>query len=198
VWKWHNGDAGASPKFVLDEFAHGGLDFRLLVERRTPVAHDLLHRRLIADPEAIRSRLAHEIGAILEREGGVVDRRRVQLRLAEGEAELREVRHLVGLPAGGLEQDRGSDAPVDVAQRPLVSASSALLCACSPAMSVSIAATSRDSPSWPSTTLRKPGSASGAEPSVINGSVRAFLNASCAASEIHCASIASVPRVCWY
>ena len=57
---------------------------------------------------------------------------------------------------------------------PLVSASSALLCACSPAMSVSIAATSRDSPSWPSTTLRKPGSASGAEPSVMSGSVRAL------------------------
>ncbi len=50
----------------------------------------------------------------------------------------------------------------------------------------------------PKTTPRKPGSASGAEPSVMNGSLRALVNASLAASDIHCASIASVPRVCWY
>jgi hypothetical protein len=37
------------------------------------------------------------------------------------------------------------------------------------------------SPSWPSTTLRYPGSASGADPSVIKGSLRAFVKASCAA-----------------
>ena len=65
------------------------------------------------------ARLADEVGAVLERERGVVDRRRVQLRLAEGEAQLREVRDLVGLPAGRLEQDRGADTPVDVAQRSL-------------------------------------------------------------------------------
>ena len=29
------------------------------------------------------------------------------------------MRDLVGLPAGRLEEDRGADAPVDVAQRPL-------------------------------------------------------------------------------
>src|SRR5262249_44829044 len=90
-----------------------------LVERRASVTHHLLHRWLIADAKGVRSRFTHEVGAILECERGVVDRRRVQLWLAEGEAEFREMGHLLGLPAGGLEQDRGADAPVDVAKRSL-------------------------------------------------------------------------------
>src|SRR5262249_49171366 len=32
----HDGDACATPELVLYELAHGGLDFRLLVERRAP------------------------------------------------------------------------------------------------------------------------------------------------------------------
>ena len=84
-----DGDAGATPKLVLHEFAHGRLDLCLLVERGAPVAHDLLHRRLKADPEAVRSCLPHEIGSILECKGGVVDCRGVQFWLAEGEAEFR-------------------------------------------------------------------------------------------------------------
>jgi hypothetical protein len=109
------------------------------------------------------------------------------------------VRDLLGLPAGGLEQDRGADAPVDVAQRSLgIGVQRLTVGLLASEISVDRRATSRDSLSWPSTTLRNPGSASGAEPSVINGSVRAFLKPSCAASDIHCAGIASVPRVCWY
>jgi hypothetical protein len=34
-------DARATPKLVLHELAHGGLDLRFLVERRAPVAQDV-------------------------------------------------------------------------------------------------------------------------------------------------------------
>ena len=80
---------------------------------------------------------------------------------------------------------------------PLLSASSARACACTPAMSASMAVDKRDSPSCPSTTLAKSETSSGADPRVINGSVRALVKPSRCAHEIHCASIASVPRVCW-
>ena len=58
------------------------------------------------------------------------------------------------------------------------------------------ATSSRASPIWPRTTARNSGTWSGAEPSVISGSVRALWNCSRAAQEIHCASMASAPRVC--
>ena len=48
---------------------------------------------------------------------GVVHRCRLDVRLADGEAQLRQVRCLVNLAAGGLEQDGGGYAAVDVAQR---------------------------------------------------------------------------------
>ena len=38
---------------------------------------------------------------------------------AECEAQLRKMRHLLGLPARRLEEDRRPDSPVDVPQRPL-------------------------------------------------------------------------------
>ena len=123
---------------------------------------------------------------------------RVQLRLAEGEAQLGKVRDLVGLPAGRLEQDRGADAPVDVAQRPLGVGVERLAVRL---LAGDVGVDRRDEPRLAELAQHdaaEPGSASGAEPSVISGSVRALRNASCAASEIHWASIASVPRVCWY
>ena len=61
---------------------------------------------------------------------------------------------------------------------PRVSASRARAWACAPATSASMAATSRDSPSWPSTALRNSGTSSGADPSVTRGSVRAFVKPS--------------------
>jgi hypothetical protein len=63
----------------------GGPDLRLLVERRASIAHNLLHRRLVADPESVRTRLSNEVRPVLERKGRVVDGRRIQLGLAECE-----------------------------------------------------------------------------------------------------------------
>ena len=92
-------DAGATQKLVFHELAYGGLDFGFLVERRTPVADNLFQGRLISYPEPVRSYFAQEIGTIFEGERSVVDRCRVQLRLAQGEAEFREMRDLIGLSA---------------------------------------------------------------------------------------------------
>ena len=84
---------------------------------------------------------------------------------------------LVHLPAGRLEENGRAHAAMYV-----------------PA---SMATSRRISPSWPRTTARKSGTSKGADPSVISGSVRALLNCSGAAQEIHWASMARAPRVCW-
>jgi hypothetical protein len=68
----------------------------------------------------------------------------------------------------------------------------------SPAISASIAATRLDSPSWPRITLRNPGSNSGADPSVINGSVRALRKLSATQSRYPLGEHGQSPRVCWY
>ncbi len=56
----------ATAELVFDELAQRGFDLRVLIERRTPVAHHLLHRRLVADAKAVRAHLANEVGAVLE------------------------------------------------------------------------------------------------------------------------------------
>ncbi len=69
------------------------------------------------DLKAVRPDAANEERARLERQRGVVDRRRVERRLPEGEAQLWQVSHPVGLTARRLEQDRRPDPPVDVFER---------------------------------------------------------------------------------
>ena len=78
-----------------------------------------------------------------------------------------------------------------------MSASRGLARAFCPAMSASMAVISRFSPSCARTVSLKLGTCNGADPSVISGSFRACLNCSLDADEIHCASIASDPRVFW-
>ena len=70
----------------------------------------------MVDAEAVRADLANEEPGPLQRGGGVVDGGGVQLRFAQGEAQLRQVGHLIDLPAGGLEQDGGTDPPMNVPQ----------------------------------------------------------------------------------
>src|SRR5262249_42149105 len=94
-----NWDTCAPPKLVLDQLTHCGLHVGLVIERSPAIAHDLFQRRLVADPKTVGTGLANEIGAILQREGSIVDGRGVQLRLAERETELREMGDLVRLPA---------------------------------------------------------------------------------------------------
>ena len=81
--------------------------------------HGSDHHAGPADPEAVRACLADEVGPALERGCSIVDGRRVHLRLAEGEAQLRKVSNLVSLAARRLEEDGGADPPVDIAERPL-------------------------------------------------------------------------------
>ena len=58
--KGHDGNGSAAGKLVFHELANRGLDFGLLVERSTPVADDLLQRRLVMDAEAVGPDLADE------------------------------------------------------------------------------------------------------------------------------------------
>ena len=67
---------------------------------------------------AVGAHLAQEEAGPFQGAGGVVDGGRFQVGLAEREAQLRQVGHLVDLPAGRLEQNGGAGAAVDVAQRP--------------------------------------------------------------------------------
>ena len=69
--------------------------------------------------EAVRSDAADEEPLRLQSDSGIVDRRSIDLWLADGESQLRQVRDLVDLPAGGLEQDGGADPSMDVAQSAL-------------------------------------------------------------------------------
>src|SRR6266705_485896 len=50
---------------------------------------------------------------------GVVDGCRVEIRLPDCEAQLWQMRDLIGLAARRLEQDGCADSPMDVPQRPL-------------------------------------------------------------------------------
>ena len=72
----------------------------------------------MVDPEAVRTHLPKEEPRALEGGGGAVDGRGVHLGLPEREAKLGQMRHLVHLSAGRLEEDRGSHPPVDVPKRP--------------------------------------------------------------------------------
>ena len=60
---------------------------------------------LVADLEAVRTHPPDEIGLVLQRKGGVVHGRCVQVGLAEGEPQLGQVGDLINLPAGRLEED---------------------------------------------------------------------------------------------
>ena len=115
-------------------------------------------------------------------ERGVVDGSCVKIWLTQHKAQFRQMRHLVDLTAGRLEQDRRSHVLVDVALAVGVEARARMLTAMS-------ASTSRDSPS---ATLRKPACAG---PNVINGSLRTLRKPSWAASEAHRANMASGVRV---
>ena len=94
-------------------------------------------------------------------ERGVVDGSCVKIWLTQRKAQFWQMRHLVDLPAGRLEQDCRSHALVDVALAVGVEARASMFTAMS-------ASTSRDSPS---ATLRKPACAG---PNVINGLLRAL------------------------
>ena len=113
-----DGKAGAALELLLDQLANGGPDLRLLVERRAPVAHDLLQGGLVMDAEAVRSDLADEEPSRLQRARGIVDARGLDLGLAEGESQLGQVGDLVHLPAGGFEEDGRAHAAMDIAERP--------------------------------------------------------------------------------
>src|SRR5207248_278707 len=54
------GDLGAAVHFP--QLSDRRLNLRFMVEGSSPVAHDLLHRRLITDSKAVRSCLANVIG----------------------------------------------------------------------------------------------------------------------------------------
>ena len=70
------------------------------------------------DAIAVRADPAQEEAGAFQGGRGVVDGGGVHVRLAQREAQFRQVGDLVHLPAGRLEQDGGADAAVDVAQRP--------------------------------------------------------------------------------
>ena len=113
--KGQHGNARSATELLLHKPAHHGLDLGLLVQRRAPVTHDLLHCWLVPDSESIRPHLSNEVGPTLECERRIVDCRSVQLRLAEGEAQLWEVRDFICLTSRRLEEDRGPNTPVDIA-----------------------------------------------------------------------------------
>ena len=79
-----DGKAGATLELFLDQLANGGPDLRLLVERRVPVAHDLLQGGLVMDAKTVRPDLADEEPPRLQRPRGTVDARGLDLGLAEG------------------------------------------------------------------------------------------------------------------
>ena len=115
----HNRDVRSAPELLLDELSYRGSDLGFLIQRRAPIADHLLHRRLVADTEAIGTGLADEVRPAFKSHGGVVDGGRIQLGLAQREAQLWKMGHLVGLATRRLEENRGADAPVDVAKRTL-------------------------------------------------------------------------------
>jgi hypothetical protein len=72
----------------------------------------------VEDAETVRAHLADVVGPAFQGQGRRVNTGRVQLGLAQGKPQLRQVSHLVNLPPRRLEQDGGPDPAVNVLQRP--------------------------------------------------------------------------------
>ena len=70
----------------------------------------------MANFEAVRTQAADKIGLVLQGKGGIVHRRGIHFRLAQGETQLRQMGHFIYLAAGRLEEDRRADAAMDVSQ----------------------------------------------------------------------------------
>jgi hypothetical protein len=71
------------------------------------------------DTEAVSPDLSNKETCGLECGGSIVNGGGLDLRLSERKPQFGEMRHLVHLTAGGLEQDCCANPPVDIAQRPL-------------------------------------------------------------------------------
>ena len=93
-------------------------DVLFLIERRPSVTDHLLQRRLEAKPVTISTNLPKKEGFGFQAVGGAVNGGGVNLGLAQGEAQLRQVRQtqVLGHASRGFKQDGGANPPVDITQ----------------------------------------------------------------------------------
>jgi hypothetical protein len=94
---------------------HGLADF-VLVERRPPIVNRLVDLGFVKHLEAIRPDTLDEERLRLKGRGRCINRGRVQVRLAQRESQVGQVRNAIHLSAGRLEEDRRAHAPMDVPQ----------------------------------------------------------------------------------
>lgn len=139
----------------------------------------------MANLKAIRADTPDEVGLVFECKSCVIYGSRINLRFAQGEAQFRQMSDFFYLPSDDSKRMTVPTLRWMSFSGPLVSASIALAWECDPEISASSAATRRDSPTCPRTTLLNSMISRGAEPSVMRGSLRAFVYPSRKAYEIH-------------